>query len=117
MTVCGWWGAGFTTYMFASVHVTTFPHILASLLRGTSQEILVHFERLLQQPPNSPGGAAEGGGGNSSHDSKRVKELMRKYDEQRQLNARLLTKMQAVQGNIQVCCRIRPPTAYELRPP
>ena len=40
--------------------------------------------------------------------------IQRKYNDQRHLNARLLSKMQAVQGNIQVCCRIRPPTSYEL---
>uniref|UniRef100_A0A7S2WSN1 Kinesin motor domain-containing protein n=1 Tax=Rhizochromulina marina TaxID=1034831 RepID=A0A7S2WSN1_9STRA len=43
-----------------------------------------------------------------------IKDLSHKYHEQRVLNAALLTKMQAVQGNIQVCCRIRPLTSAEI---
>ena len=36
-----------------------------------------------------------------------------RYDSVRTTNARLLQKLQAVKGNIQVCCRTRPPTDQE----
>jgi len=45
------------------------------------------------------------------------KELLRlaqQYDSLRNCNTRLLNKLQAVQGGIQVCCRTRPPSYPEL---
>lgn len=36
------------------------------------------------------------------------------FDKLRRNNAKLLVKMQALQGNIQVCCRTRPPNNNEL---
>jgi Kinesin motor domain len=37
-----------------------------------------------------------------------------RYDSVRSTNAKLLQKLQAVKGNIQVCCRTRPPSDQEL---
>jgi hypothetical protein len=36
------------------------------------------------------------------------------YDSLRNSNTRMLNKLQALQGNIQVCCRTRPPSYQEL---
>ena len=36
------------------------------------------------------------------------------YESIRRSNAKLLAKLQSLQGNIQVCCRPRPPTEQEL---
>lgn len=36
------------------------------------------------------------------------------YDSLRHSNTRMLNRLQALQGNIQVCCRTRPPSYQEL---
>lgn len=36
------------------------------------------------------------------------------YDALRHSNTKMLNKLQALQGNIQVCCRTRPPSYQEL---
>lgn len=43
-----------------------------------------------------------------------VQGLAARYESQRAQNSQLLTKLQATQGNIQVCCRIRPATEAEI---
>ncbi len=39
---------------------------------------------------------------------------MSEYESIRRSNASLLSKLQLLQGNIQVCCRSRPPSEAEL---
>lgn len=53
--------------------------------------------------------------GSKSEIQKEVRALARKATLQKEHNAQLLVKILKLQGNIQVCCRIRPMTSSEIR--
>ena len=44
-----------------------------------------------------------------------LKTMMQRYDSMKVVNANLLQRVQSLKGNIQVCCRARPPLLQELK--